>query len=135
MTLSPSDVILILMMLYSYPQQSTVIKIDTIKLVRYFERILRCQDVTNLINNQIQLEQMKPDSTPTISLTDDVIADMLKSPKELLGEDCSSFFSNFTKVNSLYDWEKFLEKARELTMTMLYYKYPDDFCETSHLSN
>ena len=122
------------MMLHSYPQQSTVIEIDAIELGRYFERILRFQGVTNLIN-QNQLEQMQPNSTPTILLTDDVIADMLKSPKELLGEDCSSFFSDFMDVNSLYDWEKFLEKARELTMTMLYYKYPDDFCETSHLSN
>ena len=134
MTLSPSDVILIKAMLYSYPQQSTVIEIDAIELGRYFERILRCQDVTNLIN-QIQLEQMQPNLTPTIFLTDDDIADMLKNPKELLGEDYNWFFSDFMKVNSLYDWKEFLEKARELTMTMLFYKYPDDFCNSSHLSN
>ena len=134
MTLSSSGEILILMMLYSYPQQSIVIEIDAIELGRYFERILRCQDVTNLIN-QIQLEQMQPDLTPTIFLTDDDIAGMLENPNELLDEDCSSFFSDFMKVNSLYDWKEFLEKARELTMTMLFYKYPDDFCKTSHLSN
>ena len=134
MTLSSSGEILILMMLYSYPQQSIVIEIDAIELGRYFERILRCQDVTNLIN-QIQLEQMQPDLTPTIFLTDDDIASMLKNPKELLDEDCSSFFSDFMKVNSLYDWKEFLERARELTMTMLFYKYPDDFCKTIHLSN
>ena len=134
MTLSSSGEIIILMMLYSYPQQSIVIEIDAIELGRYFERILRCQDVTNLIN-QIQLEQMQPNLTPTIFLTDDDIADMLKNPKELLGEDYNWFFSDFMKVNSLYDWKEFLEKARELTMTMLFYKYPDDFCNSSHLSN
>ena len=75
---------------------------------------------------------MRPTSMPIISLTDYEIINMLEDPYEEFYQDYELFFSGFMSIDEIYDWEIFLENARQLTEDMLQSEYSDSSTRISH---